>query len=383
MERRYKRYFVMLEAEDKSFSIVQNQVPKGYGKIEIKNEQSTLSINCQNLKTGDKTRRYRWYLINTKKEGEPTIVEIGPMEVDEKGRGEIVWEFNTENVRGSMEAIDGFNVMVLVEQNKDDRENLFIPLVGYMDKEKSTSWRYALEKHLYIPLKKEKLIKEENTVLEKIVVIEEETKQKEEAKNDVEIDKTEMVINDEIVNLEPQEEEHVYKEEFEEGIEASKEYIPIKEDVEEIFEESYALQMQGYVENALKDFLRVHPFVSNLRDYSWWQIPYNYQTIYRAYMPFILYVGSEKGSPNYHSSKMLQSIYFYKHHIFGILYNAEGSAEYYAYGIPGRNIPSEDPYEDEAFTYWHPCDANQLNTGCDGYWIVLVDTETGKIIKNL
>ena len=378
MERRYKRYFVMLEAEDKSFSIVQNQMPKGYGKMEIKNEQSTLSINCQNLKTGDRTRRYRWYLINTKKEGEPTIVEIGPMEVDEKGRGEMVWEFNTENVRGSMEGIDSFNVLVLVAQNKDDRKNLFIPLVGYMDKEKSTSWRYALEKHLYIPLKKEKVIEQENVELKEAVL------------DDVETEDNESLIEEAIVALEPQredllseEEAHIYKEEFEENIETSKEYIPISEDVEDLFEESYTIQMQGYVENALKDFQKIHPFASNLRDYSWWQIPYNYQTIYRAYMPFILYVGSEKGSPNYHSSKMLQSIYFYKHHIFGILYDENNTATYYAYGIPGRNLPFEEPYEEDAFTYWHPCDNNPWSINPEGYWIVLVDTKTGKIIKNL
>jgi len=32
----------MLEVEDKSFGIVQNEVPKGYGKIEVKNDQGTL-----------------------------------------------------------------------------------------------------------------------------------------------------------------------------------------------------------------------------------------------------------------------------------------------------------------------------------------------------
>jgi len=278
----------MLEVEDKSFGIVQNEVPKGYGKIEIKNDQGTLAINCQNLKVSNKGSRYRWYLINTKKESELAIVEVGPMEVDQKGKGEVTWEFNAENVRGSMEVIDNFNVLVLAVQDKADKKSLFIPLVGYMDKEKPTSWRYALEKHLYIPPK------------------EEVPTYTEELQEHIETDKEYIPIKDDIEeiidNIEEEKIQEVKPKELEEQIEIkqpAKEYIKeeikevieeptIKEEIKEVIEEptikevsktvieemdeeiekeindeeSYGIQMQGYIENALKTYrLLIHLLV--------------------------------------------------------------------------------------------------------------------------
>jgi len=414
----------MLEVEDKSFGIVQNEVPKGYGKIEVKNDQGTLAINCQNLKTGNKSSRYRWYLINTKKESDLAIVEVGPMEVDQKGKGEVIWEFNAENVRGSMEEIDNFNMLVLVAQNKDDKKSLFIPLVGYMDKEKSTSWRYALEKHLYIP-PKEKLptyteelqehietdkeyipikdgieeiiqdLKQEEVQEVKLEELEDEIELSQISKDDIKEEIKEVI------------EELSIKEEIKEDIKEVIEEPFIKEDIKEVIEEptikkvsktviekeieeeindeeSYGVQMQGYIENALKDLPTVNPFASNFQEYTWWQIPYNYQTIYRSYMPFISYIDSIKGPVNYYASKMLQTIYLHQHHIFGVLYDTKGVAKYYAYGIPGRKHPSEQPYEGATgFTYWHPCHSGPNDMYSHGYWILLVDPKTGKTIKDL
>ena len=471
----------MLEVEDKSFGTVKNEGPKGYGKIEVKNDQGTLAIYCQNLKTGNNGDRYRWYLINTKKEGEPAIVEVGPMEVDEKGKGEVVWEFNAENVRGSMEEIDNFNVLVLAVQNKDDKRNLFIPLVGYIDKEKPTAWRYALEKHLYIPSIKEKEIdpkvaspkpQEKPSIPEKLhehietdkeyIPIKDDIKEiideniedqieetqsiKEEIENKTQpieeeierenskeieekvVEQNNMLVEEEIERESSKEIEEKMVEEnnifVEEEIEreSSKEIEEkmveqnnmfaeeqiereiLKEIEEEVVEqnnifveqegntlledeinseESYGVQMQGYIENALKDFPKVNPFVNNLEDYIWWQIPYNHQTIYRSYMPFILYVDSVRGPINYYASKMLQTIYFHQHHIFGILYEENGVAKYYAYGIPGRKLSSEQPYEGvTGFTYWHPCDPGPQDINSHGYWILLIDPKNGKVIEN-
>ncbi|ABW20187.1 hypothetical protein [Alkaliphilus oremlandii] len=380
MERLYKRYFIMLETEDKNLGIVQSQLPKGYGKIEIKNEESVLTINCQNLGE-NKNRRYRWYLINTKKEGEPTIVEIGPMEVDDKGKGELVWEFNTDNVKGSMEAVENFNVLVLAAQNKNDRTNVTIPLVGHMDKEKTGAWRYALEKHLNVGIKKEKYVEEIKPA-----------KEEKEINNSIEVKLKESQWEEAKKIQHPEETpealEPLLSEESSKEVEADEEeclaYIPIHENIEEMLEVSYSAQMQGYIENALRDFKQVTPFVSNLREYSWWEIPYNNQTIYRAYMPFILYVGEGEVPSGYYTSKLIESVDAYQHHIFGILYNEDGTTRYYAYGVPGRNIASEQPYTNYFHcTYWHPSEPDPKDMATHGYWILLVEPETGKIIEEL
>lgn len=429
MQRRYKRYFIILETEDKESGVFKNEGPKGHGKIEVKNDEGTLSINCQNLKKASNTERYRWYLINTNKEEEPTIVEVGPMEVDDKGKGEVVWEFNAENVRGSMELIDDFNVLVLTVQNKEDKDNLFIPLVGYMGKEKSTSWRYALEKYLYIPIKtenknKEKIVKEKKNIeesnAEKKQTPDEDLKLESQKETKEEPKKEEFKIKQEeaLDNEDFQDEEKpdqklmqefkseeklrlnqdikkedinnktINSEEYSENIwdEKDREYIPIKADSEETLElensSEFSLQMQGYIENALKEFPKVEPFYNNLDDFTWWQIPYNHQTIYRSYMPFILYVDSLSLPANYYRSKMLQTVYLNRHHIFGILYDENKKAKCYAYGVLARNISSEQPYEGATgFNYWHPCDPQPHDLYSYGYWILKVDPKTGKVIK--
>ena len=45
MQRRYKRYFAMLESEDKGFEKSKDEKPNGYAKIEIKN--ATGRINAK------------------------------------------------------------------------------------------------------------------------------------------------------------------------------------------------------------------------------------------------------------------------------------------------------------------------------------------------
>ena len=129
----------------------------------------------------------------------------------------------------------------------------------------------------------------------------------------------------------------------------------------------YEVQMQAYVENSLKDFLKIKPFVDNLENYTWWQIPYNTKTMHRPYMPFILYLDSLGESKDHNISRMLQVIYIHQHHIFGICYDKDNRAKYYAYGISGRNLSSEQPFGlNDDYTYWHPCNNVPINVNLMG-----------------
>ncbi len=417
MKRRYRRYFIIFELGDKNFGTFVGEEAKGHAKIEIKNNQGLLSIHCQNLQSSSDGNRYRWYLINTKTDEAPTIVEIGPMEVDEKGRGELICEFNTENVKGSMEQIDNFDVLASVVRNKDKEDELCTPLVGYMGKEKSDagSWRYALGKYLYIPLGREKVterrvaqpyqstyeVAEEtiDEIADETVeeITEEATKESMEETADEVIEETMEKIADEVT------EEHIDKavdetaEEITESVieksipfirskveQKDSDFVETEKDDSSVETEKdeYEVQMQAYIENLLKDFPKVEPFVDNLEDYIWWQIPYNAQTMYRPYMPFILYLDSLNEPTGYHVSEMLQLVYIHQHHIFGIRYDKNNKAEYYAYGISGRNLPSEQPFKsNKDLAYWHPCDNVPVNIESHGYWILTIDPKTGEAVK--
>ena len=465
MKRRYRRYFIMFELEDKSFGAHENEEAKGYAKIEIKNNQGLLSIYCQNLKSSSNGRRYMWYLINTKTDGAPIIVEIGPMEVDEKGKGEATCEFNPENVKESAEQIDNFDVLVSVARNEEGKGKLCTPLAGYMDKKRpgAGSWQYALSKYLYIPLDEEKMAGEEAAqyhkpaeeimeefagetaegVIEGIIespvreiteeVVEESEKEIiEEAIEEIIIEEATGEAGKEIIGeiteraaekITEEIVEESEKEIIEEVMEESEEEIT-EEIAEEVMEETsveitkedekivretekkhgdeksakpeieqgddssteigddYEDQMQAYIENSLKDFLQIEPFVENLENYTWWQIPYDTQTMYRAYMPFISYLDSLKEFIDHNISKVAQIAYIHQHHIFGICYDENNKAKNYAYGILGRNLPLEQPFEvDEKLAYWHPCDNVPVNIESYGYWILTIDPKTGDAMQ--
>lgn len=514
MKRRYRRYFIMLELEDKNFSAFVNEETKGYAKVEIKNNQGLLSIYCQNIKNGSSGNRYQWYLINTKTDGEPIIAEIGPMEVDEKGQGEVVCEFDPENVKGSMEQMDNFNVLALVALDEDGKGKLYTPLVGYIDKERpgTDSWLYTLSKYLYVPLGRDAMVEEKmvplhsppEEVIEKMPeeVIESDVKEvteeiieevkeeiaeevieevKEEVMEEITEEAVEEVAEEIIEEIKEEVAEEVIEEVKEEAMEEIIEEViegiakdaveegvaekiaeevkekdteeiiekvieetteettkkiekdiaeeiaekiaekaeekPIKEAEEktekimekdiketrgnhedgkfvsskpeqrsmgtaEVKKDEYVVQVQKYIENSLKDFPKVEPFVDNLSNYIWWQIPYNTQTMYRSYMPFILYLDSLKESTDSHDSSMLQIVYIHQHHIFGISYDENKKAKYYAYGISGRNLPLEQPFEsNKELIFWHPCNNVPVNIESQGYWILTIDPKTGDAIK--
>lgn len=160
MQRRYKRYFVILENEDTGFEISRSQTPKGYAKVEISNGKGIMMLHCQNLRGIHENRmRYRWYLVNSNKDN-PTIVDIGPMEVDSSGKGEVTWEFSGENVKGTKESIEEFNLLLLLAESFEQRKALTAPLVGYIEKG-TNSWRRIVERKLYGIVQPEKMKEEE------------------------------------------------------------------------------------------------------------------------------------------------------------------------------------------------------------------------------
>ncbi|SET23189.1 hypothetical protein SAMN05660297_01763 [Natronincola peptidivorans] len=382
MKRRYRRYFVILEEEDKGFSISKSEGPKGYGKIEVRNDHGTLSLHCQNLKQLDeKKERYRLYLIHTKDTEEPVIVDVGPLQVDKHGKGEAVWEFNAENVKGFRKAIEVFDVLVLAVEPLEESQRIIAPLVGYIHKEK-TRWKPLLQKKLFITTKEE----------EKPEQKQEAVAPKEEKKLEK---KQEAVAPKEEKKLEKKQEAAVPKEE--KKPEKKQEAAAPKEEKPTSsysFEKDWdtvekANPAQQYIESTLKIFPKVEPFDRNLENYEWWQIQYNAQTLYRTYMPFIAHIETMINPyyyhyPYYQASEYQRQLYGYQHYVFGICYDEKKRAKYYVYGIPGKKTSAEQPYKGKTgFVYWHPSHYQQFNQEGFGYWLMHIDAETGKVVEPL
>lgn len=409
MKRRYRRYFVILEEEDKGFGSSKSAAAKGYGKIEVKNDQGLLSVYCQNLKKLDeKKESYRLYLIHTKDPLEPTVVDVGPIEVDKNNKGEIIWEFNAENVKGFKKAIDDFDVLSLVVETIGESQRVLAPLVGYIHKEK-TDWKPILQRKWLGTTKLEK-----NKGLETP-----KNPLKEGAKEKIQEKPVEIVRENQKPPLSPKKEDPKKEEILPKEKSSSKEKLPEKEKIAKpVLEEKpqqepqttkaygYDIKdtksyhhgvgqqmeispLQAYIENTLVIFPRVEPFDKDLENYQWWQIPYSTQTVYRAYMPFISHIDamiypSYYYYPYYAPSEYQKQFYRYQHYIFGICYDDRRRAKYYVYGIPGKKNPLEQPYKGETgFVYWHASHGQQLKEDGFGYWLIHIDAETGRVEKPL
>ncbi len=145
-DRRYKRYFIILENEDRGFEKNDKQVPKGYAKIEVRNGKGLLNVYVQDLKYfKDAKYIYRNYLISTKGENN-VYVDTGSFVIDERGKGELKVKFDPDNVEGSNRTIEDFNVVAVIAkpiERSYDHVEVYGPLVGYMDKEK-VRWKDSL-----------------------------------------------------------------------------------------------------------------------------------------------------------------------------------------------------------------------------------------------
>ncbi|MCC5911216.1 MAG: hypothetical protein JJT76_12335, partial [Clostridiaceae bacterium] len=150
-----------------------------------------------------------------------------------------------------------------------------------------------------------------------------------------------------------------------------------------------ARHLQKYIETTLKIYPKVEPFDEKMKNYEWWQIQYNTQTIYRAYMPFIAYVEMMQNPHYYHNayyytSEYHKQLYMYQHHIFGVCYDEKRRARYYVYGVPGRRTSMEQPYRGKSgFVYWRPSHYKPFNQEGFGYWLMHVDPNTGGVIQPL
>ncbi|WP_129599022.1 hypothetical protein [Anaerophilus nitritogenes] len=145
----------------------------------------------------------------------------------------------------------------------------------------------------------------------------------------------------------------------------------------------YFKMVGGYVDNILKYYPSVEPFEKNMKNCAWWKIDCNQQTLYRNFIPFYGYVNYMYSYIPYtpYTSVCPSSIYKYRHYIFGMMKDQKGEVEYYLYGVPGRFILSEQPYEGKTgFVYWHSLEDKKNEKGDYGYWILYIDAKTGNAV---
>lgn len=94
---RLYRNFVILQEDERGYSNSKDKTLSGYSKIEAKGDKCKVSFYAQNLRKDDD--KYYMMIICCKKDTKQ-IVNLGPMEVSDTGKGEETKEYSISNIAG-------------------------------------------------------------------------------------------------------------------------------------------------------------------------------------------------------------------------------------------------------------------------------------------
>ena len=94
---RLYRNFVILQEDERGYANSDDKTLSGYSKIEAKGDKCKISFYAQNLKKDDD--KYYMLLICCKKDTKQ-IVNLGPLDVSDSGKGEATKEYNVSNIAG-------------------------------------------------------------------------------------------------------------------------------------------------------------------------------------------------------------------------------------------------------------------------------------------
>lgn len=174
----YKRYFIILQEEEKGYEIAGGKIPTGYVKIEIKKGKIKITGFVQNVITNEKSD-YKLFLLAPK---EMQAIELGRLRMDNNGKGEFSRELDLENVLESSMDITEFSSALVTS---GDRVILF----GYSGREKMEwkEWFYN------------KYMKKEIEEIPRLEEIQEMAKVKEIEKDIIENEDVEPIRQKEIV----------------------------------------------------------------------------------------------------------------------------------------------------------------------------------------
>ncbi len=153
--------------------------------------------------------------------------------------------------------------------------------------------------------------------------------------------------------------------------------------VEENFKDISSIEMdklKGRVELNLPDlkdelnksFESYNPFKMKSKNFNWWKINSP------GYLNNILFRNNIRTYLLFNPKVMLAH-YKYRYIIFGIRIDRRTGKEYFICGIPGVYSIDENPFG--SMGSWAQTEGYKPKYGAFGYWLIMIDPKTGKLIK--
>lgn len=401
---RLYRNFVILQEDERGYSNSSDKTLSGYSKIEAKGDKCKISFYAQNLKKDNEN--YYMMIVCCKKDMKQ-IVNLGPIEVTDTGKAEATKEYNVSNIGGldiqfdkiSGTAIakfkDGIPIFVMCgflngQQPTENWKNYTI--VKAKEVRLRATEKVAEKEHkketrkpeLKVEKSKDKAIENhvveakvnEDIILEKTERIEEE---KEEAVKEATKEAIKEVVEEVVEVKEVQEVENVEEarrryfqrenlrgkfEDYEDEIEASKEFDPVSGKIRGSIGE--------YFESIVEGFDRDYDSIDELKYTKWYKIPVNdlhemcnmsnYNKYTLAYYPMLNYYPYIKK---------------YGYFMLGYKCDSQGNLKHIIYAIPGKKDKDEQPYDGRTgFVTWVSLNGKDR----DGCWLMFYDFKNSTVV---
>ena len=382
---RLYRNFVILQEDERGYANSEDKTLSGYSKIEAKGDKCKIFFYAQNLKKDND--KYYMVLICSKKDIKQ-IVNLGPLEVTDKGKGEVTKEFNVSNIAGLNLDFDKISGAAIVKMNNDSP--IFV-MCGFLNGQQPTdNWKgYTIVKTRDVRSTKSNIIKDSKKEIKKNDSKKKKVKEESLSENEAKEEEKPIIenpIRDEVeVKIEPEEtkkefaeseESEIIKEnepkenlrgkfeDYEDKIEANKEFDPINGKIRGSIGE--------YFESIVDGFERDTDSIDELKYTKWYKVPVhdlremcnmnNYNKYTLAYYPML----------NYYP-------YIKKYGFFMIGYkcDSKGNLKHIIYGVPGKKDKDEQPYDGRTgFVTWVSI-KNNANNGC---WLMFYDFKNSTVV---
>lgn len=382
---RLYRNFVILQEDERGYANSEDKTLSGYSKIEAKGDKCKISFYAQNLKKDND--KYYMVLICSKKDIKQ-IVNLGPLEVTDKGKGEVTKEFNVSNIAGLNLDFDKISGAAIVKMNNDSP--IFV-MCGFLNGQQPTdNWKgYTIVKTRDVRSTKSNIIKDSKKEIKKNDSKKRKVKEESLSENEAKEEEKPIIenpIRDEVeVKIEPEEtkkefaeseeseiiEENEPKEnlrgkfeDYEDEIEANKEFDPINGKIRGSIGE--------YFESIVDGFERDTDSIDELKYTKWYKVPVhdlremcnmnNYNKYTLAYYPMLNYYPYIKK---------------YGYFMLGYKCDSQGNLKHIIYAIPGKKDKDEQPYDGRTgFVTW----VNLNGKDKDGCWLMFYDFKNSTVV---
>ena len=382
---RLYRNFVILQEDERGYANSEDKTLSGYSKIEAKGDKCKISFYAQNLKKDND--KYYMVLICSKKDIKQ-IVNLGPLEVTDKGKGEVTKEFNVSNIAGLNLDFDKISGAAIVKMNNDSP--IFV-MCGFLNGQQPTdNWKgYTIVKTRDVRSTKSNIIKDSKKEIKKNDSKKRKVKEESLSENEAKEEEKPIIenpIRDEVeVKIEPEEtkkefaeseESEIIKEnepkenlrgkfeDYEDKIEANKEFDPINGKIRGSIGEYFESIVDGFERDtdSIDELKYTKCYKVTVHDLREMCNMNNYNKYTLAYYPML----------NYYP-------YIKKYGFFMIGYkcDSKGNLKHIIYGVPGKKDKDEQPYDGRTgFVTWVSI-KNNANNGC---WLMFYDFKNSTVV---